>query len=429
MTIRSLAALLAVSFVAAACGEADTVETPSAPAKTTREADGAYVLGAIWVSEGTANVELTKLRPLTLEPFGRRIALDAPGFTTSWSPDGKTLLLGGGEDARIDLVDIARMRVRGSIDLGRRGYVATLAWRGDGTVLAAVESRESAFAVVDLQARRVVETRPVEGTLLAARPVPAGILALVAPRDRIAPVELVIFGPKGTASVTLDEITGGWENEGKGEDVRMRQRLPGLAVDPPGRRALVVSAGRTVADVRLGDLRVTYRTLSEPVSLLGRLRNWLEPPAEAKSIEGPQRAAHWIGSDLVAVAGVDYDARGDEGTNEPPAKPVGLALVDTGAWQVRTVNEKVGEMLVAGRALLALEWWCAGDEASFGVAAYDATGKKRFRLCRPTGFDVQAIGRYAYLGFEDNKRFEVVDLATGRIVAEPVSEKTITLFD
>jgi hypothetical protein len=36
---------------------------------------------------------------------------------------------------------------------------------------------------------------------------------------------------------------------------------------------------------------VRYHQLAESISFLGRLRDWLEPKAEAKAMQGPERRA------------------------------------------------------------------------------------------------------------------------------------------
>src|SRR5919108_151388 len=56
-----------------------------------------------------------------------------------------------------------------------------------------------------------------------------------------------------------------------------------VAVDKAGNRAFVVGAGSPVAEVDLETLAVTYHDLATPVSLPGRLHDWLEPPAETKA--------------------------------------------------------------------------------------------------------------------------------------------------
>jgi hypothetical protein len=70
---------------------------------------------------------------------------------------------------------------------------------------------------------------------------------------------------------------------------KFHQTQQGLAVSPDGRRALVVPGGARVLEVDLRTLAVAERELSEPVSLLGRLRSWLEPAALAKGRRGEER--------------------------------------------------------------------------------------------------------------------------------------------
>jgi hypothetical protein len=72
---------------------------------------------------------------------------------------------------------------------------------------------------------------------------------------------------------------------------RCPQQIPGLAVAPDGRRAVVIPAGGRVADVDIDALRVSYHELSERTSVFKRLLNWLEPEAEAKTVAGPNRFA------------------------------------------------------------------------------------------------------------------------------------------
>jgi hypothetical protein len=58
-----------------------------------------------------------------------------------------------------------------------------------------------------------------------------------------------------------------------------------------------------VAEVDLASLRVTYRRLRQPASLLRRLAHWLVPPAEAKLNAGTWRSACWLGDGSLAVGG------------------------------------------------------------------------------------------------------------------------------
>lgn len=428
--IASCFVLLGLVLIVAGCGDNEKKSGSVLPAETTPrlQLDERDLLGLIWPPGGVGEIQLAKLDPLTLAPIGRPVPVDAQGAVTELSPDGSILALAGGEQPRIEFLDREHLRSRGGVDLRIAGYVSRLSWPRSGTLFAAVG--ESAVVIVHPGSRQVVETRQVDGVLLGdAQEIQAGMLALVALPERIGPLKVVVFGGKGTSSVPLRGIVGGWESEGgNGEtDFRSRGIQPGLAVDPSGRRALVVPAGEEVAEVDLANLRVTYHALSQPVSLLERLRNWLEPSAEAKVIEGPIRQAVWLSSALVAVTGVDHTVSGD-GEPEMSAEPAGLSLIDTRDWSVRTLDEGVDWVRLADERLLAFERGCASDQESYGLVAYDLEGSEVFNLCREEGFDLQIFSRYAYLGFEDNTRFEIVDLTTGKVVARPSTAKTTSLL-
>jgi hypothetical protein len=265
--------------------------------------------------------------------------------------------------------------------------------------------------------------------LIAAQPVKAGLLGLVAPADRIGPLEVVIWGGKGTSSVPLRGMVGGWETEqGDDEsDFRSREMVPGLAVDPAGHRALVVPPAGPVVELNLNNLRLRYHELSQPVSLFHRFLDWLDPAAEAKMIEGKDRQAVWLSNGLVAVSGVDYPPL-NANQSELNPEPAGLLFIDTNDWSVREVSKEVTGFQLAGEHLLAFEGGCAGDVESFSFAAYDLRGNEQFQVCRDEGFDPQVAGRYVYAGFDDNTRFEVIDLATGQTVARLRTKQTTSLL-
>jgi hypothetical protein len=95
----------------------------------------------------------------------------------------------------------------------------------------------------------------------------------------------------------------------------------------------------------LGSASPTTR-LSQPVSLLSRLRGWLDPAADAKISFGWSREADWLGDGLVAVSGSDY-----HGLSSTPA---GLKLIDTEAWGVRTLEPGASVHRLAEGTLFAL---------------------------------------------------------------------------
>ena len=426
MRIGSWLALAGLVVAVAGCGSGEaeksgssTARPPAAPVELSKQ----RLLGFVY-PPGAGAIQLASLDPLTLAPASRPVRLGAGGGITELSPDGSMLAVAAGESTRLELLDLRTMRSLAAVDLGIEGYISRLSWSRSGMLFAAVG--ESTVAVVDPESAQVVETRQVDGSLVGdIHAIPAGMLALVGPSNDIGPLTAVVFGGKGTFAAPLHRIVGGSRQEegDDEEDFRVTEKIPGLALDPTGRRALVAPEGGEVAEISLANLRVTYHRLSRPVALLDRLRNWLEPTAEAKLIEGPIRQAVWLKSGLVAVAGVNQTISG----RDVITKRVGLSLIDTSDWSVRVINEEVEWVLAAGERLLAFEPYCADDEASYGVVGYDLEGKERFRICRREGFDAQVVGKYAYLGFGNNRRFEVVDLKTGEIVATPTTTKTTSL--
>jgi hypothetical protein len=163
---------------------------------------------------------------------------------------------------------------------------------------------------------------------------------LLAPVDTIGAATLAVAAPGGVRTVPLP-LDAGTDPPAVAQ--------PGLAVSPDGSRAVVVPGGSRVLDVDLRTLAVAERELSEPVSLLGRLRAWLEPQALAKGpLEGPVRSAAWLPGDRIAVAGWDYRQVGDRAMVSEAA---GVRLIDTRDWSVRTLAE--GATAVAARRRLA----------------------------------------------------------------------------
>jgi hypothetical protein len=305
----------------------------------------AAVLGIVWNETGFAEPELTRVKSVALEPFGRRVPLRLGGASaTAYSPDRRWLALGNGTDASIQLIDLLRMKQVGVVKLGLDGWVTFLSWQG-GYLFAVVDGEtDRAVAVVDPVGRQVLRRHRLNRAILGAQAGPGTVVLVTGPRNHIGPIELTVVGGKGMSSVPVREIAGGWETENDSSGYRARQATPGLAIDAPGKRAVIVPAGRTVAEVSLSNLAVRYHTLSEPVSLLQRLRNWLEPAAEAKVIEGPQRKAVWLGDGLIAVTGTNYTVSTREnGDPDVAAEAAGLSLIDTRTWAIRKIDDEASD--------------------------------------------------------------------------------------
>jgi len=334
------------------------------------------------------------------------------------SPDGGTLALGADDRGYVQLIDLDRMESLGTVDVGGRGYFERLHWVAPDLLLASTSGLPSRVVALDPAEQRVLSEHELGGTVLSSHPVEGGLVLLLAPSDRIGPARLAVFDGESVRTAELREIRAGWEQESETEDdYRSRQSIPGLAVDPSGSRALVVPAGNRVAEVNLETLAVAYHDLSEPVSLLGRLRDWLEPAAHAKTTDGPERNAVWLPSGLVAVSGSHYVADGDR----MDVTPAGLALIDPGDWSVRRLSDEPNWVSIRGDALLASSWKENSNEQ--GVIVFDADGEERFSLTRRAADLSQASGGLLYVATANGSRYELVDLVTGETVGRAAPKR------
>ena len=421
MTTRLL--LLAATVVAlAGCGgDDDAAAPPKAPAAAPSSAP---VLAASYDPDGS---RIAWVDGRTLEPVDRR-SVPVPFFTSvaALSPDGTTLAVGDGEDGRVQLVDVERMRSLGTVELTPAAWVERLHWAEPGLLLASLGGSTSRVAALDPQTLKVRSARELGGSTLYSEPAGEKLVFLVAPARGIGPARLVTFDGSELRSVRLGEVDAGWEEEGSSEDdYRARQSVPALAVDPSGTRALVVPAGGRVAEVDLRKMEVAYHDLAEPVSLLGRLRDWLEPSAHAKAMDGPERNAVWLPSGLVAVSGSHYTMDGD-GVDVTAA---GLALIDPSDWSVRRLSDEPSWVTFRGGALLASAWKEGSDEQTLIVLGPD--GELRFSLAREGTDFSQVSGHHLYATDHEGTRFEIVDLETGKTVgrAEPRLETWLLDLD
>jgi hypothetical protein len=411
-------ATVAVVLVLAGLGRSE----PGASATRARAAaPPSPLLG--FVSHGQRSA-LVRLDPDTLRPgSGGRVDAGAEGCASraggsacwsappwSFSPDRSRLALGRnleGVAQSLRVVDVARMRTTADIAIAG-GAIGLVAWPAGERLLAVQETccRElEQLLVVDVAGRRVVARRPLGGTVLRAARTPHALLLLVAPARRVGPARLAVIDDRGAVRFAPLAQTPAGERLTDPVRFRLEQSIPGLAADPQGGHAYVVGAG-PVADVDLASLAVSYHDLTRPISLLGRLRDWLDPAAYAKEVSGPTRTASWLGDGVLAVAGSDETPSGQ-------VRPAGLSLIDTRHWSVRTIDRGATDVSVAGDLLLAT------SSAATGLTAYAFDGTTRFRAFDGRQAWIEALdGRRAYVGVvrpgatADTTR--VLDLATGR---------------
>jgi len=402
-------------------GKEDEAAPPKAPGSPPSSAP---LLAASYDPDGS---RIVWVDGRTLEPVdGRSVAV--PFFTAvaALSPDGAALAVGENEGGAVQLVDVKRMHALGTIDVKPAAFVERLHWARPDMLLASLGGSTSRVAALDPVTREVLSVRDLGGTMLYSRPAGEELVLLVAPRSGIGPARLVVFDGSELRSARLGEVAAGWEEEGTSEeDYRARQSVPALAVDPSGTRALVIPAGDRVAEVNLETMQVSYHDLAEPVSLLGRLRDWLDPSAQAKGMDGPDRNAVWLPSGLVAVSGSHYTMDGES----VDITPAGLALIDPGDWSVRHLSDQPSWVTFRGGALLASAWTEGTDEQTLIV--FDPDGTLRFSLARDGSDLTQVSGRHLYATTGDGTRFEIIDLETGETVgrAAPKRETWLLYFD
>jgi hypothetical protein len=205
-----------------------------------------------------------------------------------------------------------------------------------------------------------------------------------------------------------------------------RFRTPGIAVDPEGGRAFVAWADDEIAEVDLTSLDLRYQSLSQPVSLLGRLHDWLEPSAQAKgATDGSLRRVLWLGNGLLAVTGSDEHAFIDAaGQQQQRTESAGMAFVDTGDWSKRILDPQATSAIRAGNLVLAFGSRWNSETGGFdgaGLTAYDREGKRLFHLFDQEAVGVvEAWGQFAYLSVDDSYvcRHATIDLRAGTILRE-----------
>jgi len=379
---------------------------------------------------------LVRLDPRTLavRPRRRLAFGNFSPFGSSYSPDRRWLAFGGQsstrltyDKARLRLVDTRTLRTARTLSLGIVGDVVATQWATRDRLFAVVRSREdsgdeSAPAIV---VDRVVVADPTTGVVLARHEITGSTVAvastdralvLVLAPARYGPVRLVLARTDGTvAAVALERIWAGLDETTDGVP---RLQAAGVAVEPRSGRAYVVAAGAPVAEVALDTLAVGYHTLAQPVSLLGRLHDWLEPRAQAKFLEGSRRLAYWLGDGRLAVFGYDTSTYRSGDRLAMRQRPSGLLVIDTRSWSSSVIDGRASELAVAKDALLSWGWgWDSGTqrELGTGVRIYDRTGAGRFHLFGARVIlSVQVVGGRAFVRPSTGNGYSIIDTRTGR---------------
>jgi hypothetical protein len=303
------------------------------------------------------------------------------------------------------------------------GSVAAMAWSADRVNLVLrTWCCPGSFEVVGLSARthKVISRRRFERNVIDVRPAGGALAVLTSPEIGVGTASMLVVGADGgIRSAALDQIAAGLDvPDESGSPASFRQSIPGLAVDADGARAFVVPGRGPVAEVSLATLSVSYHTVAEPVSLLGRVHAWLEPTAAAKGLNGPVREAQWLGAGVLAVTGADETALLVNNQLRVTRTPVGLRLLDTSTWGSRLIDRGADDVHVDGGLLLATGWRMSSDEthSGMGIAVYGFDGARRVAALQGAAafVDLSFRGR-AYLSLIDARTTQVVDLATGAV--------------
>ena len=362
-------------------------------------------------------VDRRSLRPRR----NRSVPVAGHVFGWSFSPERSRLAAGSDVTAELRLYDLKRLRVLGDVPLvepGVHGLVYASTWAGRSRVLTAVVSPgccglgDTVVSAVDTDSLRVVWRRDLAGSLQAGASYRGRFALVLGPKWAIGPSRLVLVQPNGRLrTLRLEQIRSGWQRYGHGADRFVSDQWnPGLALDPASGRAFAVQAGAPLAQVDLRRMSVRYHELAESISLLGRLHDWLDPAAEAKAMEGPDRHAVWLGDGRLAVTGVDYQASVDShGHQQELDKPAGLKLIDTRNWSVHTLDHTTSSLTFSGGILFAFgtSWDSRTSKMSgSGLTAYDASGRKLYHR----------YGHQPIIGVEPVPRGVLVSGSRGSVV-------------
>lgn len=366
--------------------------------------------------------------PLSLKALpGRKAPLGLHRGAWSFSGDRSVLAIAGKttrREAELRFIDARRMRVLGDLRLSAFGEAWLLAWVRPDRLLAVIGGEQGTqLVVVDPRARKVIRRAELPGPVWssASTRVPGGLVLLLGAHGAFEPARVAVVDADGGVRVaTVSQIPIGIVLDEQGESHAAETRHPGLAVDPSG-RAFLVGAGAPMAQIDLATLEVSYHEVSEPVSLLGRLRDWLEPAAEAKALSGPWRYARWVGDGLIAVTGSDNSAwRDAQGKEQYRARAAGLRLIDTSTWTVRTLNADTSSFQAGSGLIFAMggSWDSSTDtREGVGIVAYDVGGRERYRLHSGEDAWLNVAGSLGYIYGDESERVEIVDLAAGEVLA------------
>jgi hypothetical protein len=356
--------------------------------------------------DGHGSDLLFRVNPVTLEQVGRPIRTFRNGASLGYSPDGTRIAYTDAtrRRARIHFVDLAGWRSLGVARLGNRGQLG-VGWVSENRVLAYVAygAGRRQLLWVDVRTKRIVARRAFTGFAMNTLQVPGGLAMVLAPERGLGPLRIMLADADGgLRTIRVDRIEAG-ANYRKGG----RVVTPAVTVDPDGGRLYAIAGrGLLVAEVELASGAVTYHSLGASAAK-GDIDVWW-------------RTAAWAGDGRIAVTG-DHWPRPRRGRAPIGPVPLGVRIIDTTDWTIRTLDRRPDTIHVAGDTLLAAGTRFVDPERprSTGLLAFDETGRRAFTRFR--GVPVVLLGsrgRRGYVWIRRTRTVHVIDLSDGHTLRE-----------
>jgi hypothetical protein len=386
--------LIAVALAAAMLAVPQASAKPGPPQR---------LLGVVWNQSSTA---LVKLDALTLRTLSKPLPAGRAASLVARSPGGggRLAFAVDNDGGTLRFLDLRRMRWEGSIAASGLGFIRAAVWERAHRLVLLSAWAGTTIMVVDPTTRRVRSRRSLDGSLSGHFATRDRLVVLLAPEGAIGPARLVVVDGLGQMrSVALPGIRAGSRMIST-DPYRAEYLRPGLAVDPLGRRAVVVPPTGPLAEVNLETLEATSHALADRTLAVAR-----------KEAIGSSRIASWFATDSIAVTGEDASLEGDL----QRFTPAGLSLIDTRNWSIRRIDSETTNVASTSATLLAFGGtWDAVTRRSigYGLTGYAGDGSRRFHLFGNDYVGVLFLaGTYAYLGSDDSGAIRIVDTLQGVI--------------
>jgi hypothetical protein len=370
---------------------------------------------------GQESWKLAPVNPLTLKQRkGQSLRVGSRTVAWSFSPDRSKLVLADYAGAgSLLFVDTHAMRGLGTLDFGGFAQVLTTFWpdeshlyvlinrlsrRADGNF----DRAPSSIVTVDPATRKVVAERPLDGWASTWAHRAAVLAFLLGPETGVGPARLAVLGADGSVRTAgLEGVQVGSDGYDPSNPTAVgRFESPAVVVAPDGSRAFVVSPGQ-VAAVDLRSLDVSYHRL-------GSVSRRLQKGAQ----EGKLRVAFLAGDRLLVTGSDDTVSVDSNDSQRVQPHPIGLQLVDTRDWSVKTIDASTSSAVVASNAIFAMSVaWNPklGSAVGGGARIYDLSGAMRAHIFKGQEVYAVVVGSRAFVP-RDGQRYTIVSTTTGKIL-------------